>query len=171
MSICHSCDKEKGNEFFRDNKSKTGFSYRCVECVYEAKARYIKNHANDKILKKRRIVMNRRWNSKNKEKIKAIRKNGALKFYHGISTKKYEEMYATQLGQCSICLRPNLYKRGLHVDHDHKTGEIRSLLCHGCNTGLGNFREDIESMKRAIEYLIKHSPTNMNNNQKALVGA
>lgn len=55
---------------------------------------------------------------------------------YGITAEQYNQMFATQDGVCAICGRPPKTKR-LHVDHDHKTGKIRSLLCMMCNTKLG----------------------------------
>lgn len=47
----------------------------------------------------------------------------------------------------------NYGKKGLVVDHNHDTGEVRKLLCFECNTGLGFLQENVELLKRAIEYL------------------
>lgn len=61
---------------------------------------------------------------------------------------------------CDICgkdLRGITNPDFVHVDHDHKTNEIRGVLCHLCNNGLGKFKDDLEILERAIEYLKKHS--------------
>jgi hypothetical protein len=48
-----------------------------------------------------------------------------------------------------------LFTNGLHVDHDHKTGLIRGLLCTQCNPGIGYFQDSIERLQLAIKYLEK----------------
>jgi hypothetical protein len=48
------------------------------------------------------------------------------------------------------------YNKEHAVDHCHVTGKIRGILCYNCNMGLGYFKEDIEIMKLALEYLIQH---------------
>ena len=69
---------------------------------------------------------------------------------YGMSLAEYDEMLTEQGGKCKICRR--VYDK-LWVDHDHDTGEVRGLLCPGCNTAIGHFREDVGSMKNAIQYL------------------
>lgn len=49
-----------------------------------------------------------------------------------ISDEEYARRLAAQDGRCLICGRPPQTRR-LHVDHDHKTGQVRGLLCYGCN--------------------------------------
>lgn len=64
----------------------------------------------------------------------------------------FDEMVLAQNGVCAICgSAPNGHP--LHVDHDHTTGAVRGLLCQQCNTGLGNFRDDIALLDRAMQYL------------------
>jgi hypothetical protein len=76
---------------------------------------------------------------------------------YGISLKKYEKMYEDQNGRCAICgIEENNAPRGsLFIDHCHISGEVRGLLCHFCNTGLGNFKDDTENLKKAQWYLNK----------------
>ena len=80
-----------------------------------------------------------------------------LKYRHGISIEQYEHMLEEQDHKCAICHsypRNNL-KNPWHVDHNHVTGKIRGILCHHCNTGLGNLKDDVAVLKRAIAYLEK----------------
>ena len=72
-----------------------------------------------------------------------------LRERYGLSPTEYMAM--SQL--CGICGRNDVK---LHVDHDHETGKVRSLLCHTCNAGIGMFKENIETLELAIKYLRKH---------------
>ena len=65
-------------------------------------------------------------------------------------------MFISQEGKCAICGREEeRFARSLHVDHDHKTGQVRGLLCHGCNVGMGSMGDDIGVLQKSIEYLEK----------------
>lgn len=80
----------------------------------------------------------------------------------GITEDQYWKMSESQHGLCSICKKPEtqIHKgklSNLSIDHDHVTGKIRGLLCSRCNHGLGHFKDDISSLKNAIEYLEKNS--------------
>lgn len=62
----------------------------------------------------------------------------SLRRNYGISEATYQEMLASQSGVCAICKRPpNTASGQLHVDHCHKTGAVRKLLCVKCNMALG----------------------------------
>jgi hypothetical protein len=77
-----------------------------------------------------------------------------LKSRYGIGADDFDRMVAEQGGLCAICERPDPE----HVDHDHVTGEVRGILCFNCNGGLGQFRDDVESLVRAAEYLAWFTP-------------
>jgi Recombination endonuclease VII len=88
-------------------------------------------------------------------------RNYLLKRNYGISLAKYNQMVAEQCGSCAICGavpsenpdEPGRNQKRLHVDHDHVTGKVRSLLCSDCNRGIGFLRENSEMLQRAALYL------------------
>ena len=75
-----------------------------------------------------------------------------LRAKYGITAEEYAAMLADQSGVCYICGGKSGKKR-LAVDHDHKTGEVRGLLCKRCNRMLGYYRDNAESFERAATYL------------------
>lgn len=60
-----------------------------------------------------------------------------LKDNYGLTLEQYDKMVENQNGVCMICSGMNVDGRRLAVDHNHKTGEIRALLCLRCNVELG----------------------------------
>jgi len=85
---------------------------------------------------------------------KDVWRNSQLKRTYGIKLDEYNKMLKQQENRCSICgEHKDLFRKFLAVDHDHKTGAIRGLLCKNCNTGLGNFKDSVEIMNKAIAYL------------------
>jgi len=120
-------------------------------------------------LEKNRLIA-KRYREKNKEKIKerfklyklnnpekiklAYRKN-ALKKRYKLTIEEYNEMYRKQESKCGICgIHENQLTKKLNIDHDHKTGKARELLCQKCNVALSYF-ENFDS-KPFIEYLNKY---------------
>ena len=103
------------------------------------------------------------WEAKSRDRKFRKDKNANLRQWYGISLSQYEWLLAKGNGVCWICLRPETLKRqkkapypeSLYVDHDHKTGMIRGLLCNNCNSGLGYFDDNPEILKAAIAYLEK----------------
>lgn len=74
---------------------------------------------------------------------------------YGMGLVDYNLMLEQQDNKCAICQREastEQYKT-FNIDHNHKTGEIRGLLCNNCNTGLGLFKDDVVLLNKAIEYL------------------
>jgi hypothetical protein len=82
----------------------------------------------------------------------------AWKRRYGITEADYLKMLAAQGGACSVCKTAPPESELLHVDHDHMTGQVRSLLCKGCNTALGNIQDDPEKAAKLAEYLKTHQP-------------
>lgn len=96
-----------------------------------------------------------------KERYKKKRWEKLLKQY-GIDRQAYEKLEQEQGFLCAICREPETkrYKDvlcRLVVDHDHRDGKIRGLLCRSCNIALGNFRDDPKRLQNAISYLNRHN--------------
>lgn len=68
-----------------------------------------------------------------------------------LSYEDFKKLLIKQKGVCVICGKAT--KNRLSVDHCHKTGKVRGLLCNLCNTSLGGFHDNIELLKKAIKYL------------------
>lgn len=79
-----------------------------------------------------------------------------LKATYNLTVEQYNEMLKEQNHKCCICGLDEVdNKVKLAVDHCHKTGKVRGLLCKFCNVGLGNFKDNINSLSKAISYLSK----------------
>ena len=74
---------------------------------------------------------------------------------YGITWDDYWAMRAQQFGRCAIC-RQALSDRAsqVHIDHDHRTGRVRGVLCRDCNVGLGCFKDSAIRLRSASNYLI-----------------
>lgn len=84
-------------------------------------------------------------------------RNVRLKSVYGISLDLYKQMYDSQNGCCAICgvEKPPKGASGLSVDHCHKTGKVRKLLCTPCNTALGKFKDNVDNIRKAIDYILE----------------
>jgi hypothetical protein len=74
---------------------------------------------------------------------------------YGLKDGQYEALYAAQGGVCAICRRAKGLTKKLAVDHDHKTGYVRGLLCSPCNKLLGHLRDDPNLAAGIWAYLVK----------------
>ena len=100
------------------------------------------------------------WYKNNRKKARVSQ----LKYKFGITLEEYNEMAEAQGGVCAICEKVNDTRRkgtndgedvkmSLAVDHNHKTGRVRGLLCGNCNTSLGSFKDNPALLRKAIQYL------------------
>jgi hypothetical protein len=85
------------------------------------------------------------WRERNPEKARAI----ALKTRYGLTPDLEAEILAKQGGVCALCRED----RPLVVDHCHKTGVVRGLLCNRCNCGLGHLGDTAEGLEKALAYV------------------
>jgi hypothetical protein len=104
-----------------------------------------------------------KWHRDNRDRALINRRRWSLKKEYGISEGEYGSMLAAQSGVCAICGEDEPVAHGrtgtkfrLSVDHDHKTGKVRSLLCQRCNRAIGMLRDDVNVLRKALEYLLHH---------------
>lgn len=139
---CCVCGERKHFDLFYNFKNKSDNKcYRCKSC-------------DDKARKK--------WSSSNPEKAYTSMRGRNLKHKYGISLEEYKEMLTNQGGKCAICKATENNTTGdrkdwnFAVDHDHKTGKVRGLLCNNCNRALGLFKDSANLLAEAKKYLETH---------------
>jgi hypothetical protein len=121
------------------------------EARLRARAQYRANKA-------RHAECAKRWKEANRDKCAQAARARHLQKEYGLTFAEYNAMVEKQDGLCAICGGPPMNKHGkLYVDHCHNTGKVRALLCDQCNHGLGNFRDDIELVAAALEYLKRYA--------------
>jgi len=143
MKKCTKCKTEKGDCKFRARGK--GLNSWCRECESENnKLRYTPKKRKPAVIK-------------SEEEIKIAAKRRMLKHRYNITLEEYVEMYDKQNEKCAICKEDYELggRKGLYVDHDHKTGKVRGLLCPTCNPAIGKFRDSKTILENAIKYLEK----------------
>lgn len=143
--VCPKCNKRKPLEVF-------GKDRRCKLCCNEKSKKYRDNN-RDKV--KSSLAS---WRKSNPDKVKVQLRRARLKKFK-LSETHYQSLLKEQNYVCAICALPEKLVdragrlKALAVDHCHKTGKVRGLLCFDCNTALGKFNEDVEIIASACEYL------------------
>jgi hypothetical protein len=154
--VCADCKVRKSLELFcKDSRREGGRGSYCNECANE-KARLWR----EKNLEKHKKSVSQ-WSKSNQDKRKLSRiKNKSKKdeqqYYlkkYSISKDEYLNLLNKQNGVCAICEKINKTGTRLSVDHCHKTGRIRGLLCHTCNLYLGRIEDSIDKVKKMEQYL------------------
>jgi hypothetical protein len=175
MKTCNACKNHKPLDDFYFQKDRGKHRNQCKQCeiiritaytklnrdkVLEYKKRY-REENTDKVRTEKQL-----WYQSNTEYMKQknrekyiqtpdVNRNANLKKY-GITIEDYEHMFKQQQGCCKICKSNDVKnKRVKHfaVDHDHKTGKVRGLLCHSCNRALGYLQDRLEVVEAAVDYL------------------
>lgn len=126
----------------------------------KAKRDYRINSAKIKLSTKRWAKANpgkvreykKKWRERdeNREKQRACQLAHHLRTTYGLTVEQRDGMFEAQKGACAIC--GDIARA---IDHCHKTGRIRGILCNRCNQGLGHFRDDTGLLLAAVEYLIE----------------
>lgn len=147
---CLSWDIAQSIKIEKDSASLKQLSYK-----YNVSIASIWNAIHDKTYKTK---------PRSPEELKEFRRymktDGRLKSQYGINIEQLHKMTEAQNNKCAICGRhpsEDSHRWGkLCIDHCHKTGKTRELLCSRCNTTIGKVGESVELLKKMIDYLEKH---------------
>lgn len=175
MKICLKCKTQKmESEFHKNRNGKFGLRSYCKECSKKYSKKYREENANNLREKGKKYRAknadkikehNKKYNRENADKLKKYRKKNidkrresSLKRYYGITLEDYNKFLEMQGGICAICGKPETKSINgtlftLSVDHDHKTGKVRGLLCKDCNLGVGKLGDNLDEI---ITQLIKY---------------
>jgi len=123
--------------------------------IFRAKIREAqrKKYAEDPEFRRKQNQARADWASRNPDRDKLAGRRGHLKTY-GLTPEDYERMLNEQKGTCAVCHCPP-FKHRMIIDHDHKTGKVRGLLCHRCNSALGHARDSSDRLRLLATYLDK----------------
>jgi hypothetical protein len=186
MKLCGSCKElKKEDDFHKSSQTSNGLTCYCKEChnekTYEwakknpekrKKLRKTWNKSNpEKLLEYQRSHRHitskafKKWKAKKKAegtfeewsckhpfKHKAFR----LCSKYNLTLKQYFNLKSSQGGKCFICKK----KKKLYIDHCHKTGKVRKMLCQRCNSALGFIYENVKTAENIVLYLKKFKVEN-----------
>lgn len=101
----------------------------------------------------------KKWRAKNYDRAKARDREVHLKSTYGISFEDKLAMVKAQDGRCLGCAVEfsGLREADVCVDHCHKTGRVRGILCGWCNRGLGCLKDSTSTLENLIKYLERYT--------------
>jgi hypothetical protein len=154
---CKICGELKPfDDFYRAPGARDGFRLDCKQCNLAARAARYRENPRPAI---ERVM---RWQRDNREKYEAKQRDYAksgkkkvadrkshLKRKYGLTLEAFDALLESQGGGCAICGKLDVD----HVDHDHRTGRVRGILCFRCNVAIGQMDDDPERLLAAASYL------------------
>lgn len=137
FKLCVKCNSTLSlDRFHKNSRARDGLVNFCKDCARTIDA--VKYQTNKEAIKSR------------------VRNNPEQRVSkYQITRTELEELRVAQGNVCAICGTPPSSKKDLCIDHSHKTGQVRGLLCHSCNLALGYFKDDITRLVKATRYLQK----------------
>lgn len=175
---CSYCKESKTHDNFRkDNLNKSGLSATCRACnIIIQKNWYNNNKEKAKAKANKKYHENKEAINKKRREHRQLNpelyKQAAKEKYHSsdkiqyreagwrkagiknMTVKRYDELFLKQNESCGICkTHQSSFKRTLSVDHCHKTGNVRGLLCDNCNRALGYLKESKQIINNMLKYI------------------
>ena len=142
---CSKCRELKTvSEFHRHNLNRDGLQPACKVCQNKAASAWASRN------RKKANAITKAWVAANPDRAKQTRRRSRVKKKYGLTLEEYEALMTN--AKCAIC-EDKVPKPQL--DHCHSSGEVRGVLCSGCNLGLGHFRDRPELLRKAAKYLEK----------------
>lgn len=139
--VCFTCKAEKPlDQFSPARRNRSGRASSCRRCQN---------------VRVKKWVEHRTAEQKAKDSARRTRRTMAA---YNLTAADYDALLAAQGGGC-ICGKTtsgHTQNRRFHVDHDHRTGNVRGVLCHGCNTAIGLAGEDADRLRLLASYLDRH---------------
>lgn len=144
MRKCSRCQKDKAIDDFRIDARRGKPRASCKACDASRHREWLEKN-RDQV----RAGDRRRWKAKDRWEAH-IQRN------YGLAASDYDRMIVEQQGQCAICKtdKPGGRSTRFNIDHCHKSGRVRGLLCNPCNTALGKLNDSPEALIAAVVYLL-----------------
>lgn len=147
---CSSCGEEKGWDDFHKDLKRERLVRRCRKCL---------------------AAQAKQWHDANRERTRAVNSDRYYRRIYGVGVEVRDALRKRQDNCCAICSTPGTARVPLRLDHDHRTGSIRGLLCHSCNVALGHLDDSPELLQKAKEYLLEHKNSDSGRASTASGGA
>jgi hypothetical protein len=152
---CSKCGINKDLDEFYFRKNRSIYESSCKKCCLLSSKESLNKPANKIKYKIRQKI----WKDNNGERIYQYNRSAHLKQRYGITINEYNDLLVKQNVRCAICDSTNTKDgkaKKFYIDHDHKTGKIRGLLCRHCNLLLGFSNDDVNILLKSINYLLRH---------------
>ncbi len=151
---CSVCKTDKTKKEFNTYLARNGVRKPKRICKLCCDTAY-KNHYRDNIETFHSRQKQQRLDPEYRKKAREYK----LKRVYGLTVSEYDVIFKNQNSKCAICgeeLKIKNNRRKFVIDHSHKTGKVRGLLCFPCNTSLAFLKENKQSFLNAIKYLEKY---------------
>lgn len=145
--VCCTCKVDKPHSEFYHRKKNGYISSNCCVCIL-----------------KQRKIYNQTESGKQTKFVAGLRRR------YGITFEEFTRVWSEQQGKCFVCRQDLVLgvKNGYAIDHDHQTGQVRGILCTGCNLSIGHAGDNSNRLRALAAYLDYHETSNKTGMTKTL---